>query len=198
MPSVWFTSSILSPRSTTPHRPCPQRIWQLYADLKAYRRAPHPASQAARRRGSKPSSREKPASSLPTGLLARLHANKSELLKALARREIPLHTNGSENDTRCQVTRLKISRRYAAIAAGTAAMPSSPSPKPAGSLQSRPGTIWVAGSPSQAPNHSQTRHLSMPRHPVTLHRTPVMAQGRTLAKGLSQPSSASHWPGLRQ
>ena len=42
-------------------------------------------------------------------LLARLHANKDELLMVLDRPEIPLHTNGSENDIRCQVTRRKIS-----------------------------------------------------------------------------------------
>ena len=41
-------------------------------------------------------------------LLARLHANKAELLTVLDRPEIPLHTNGSENDIRCQVTRRKI------------------------------------------------------------------------------------------
>jgi hypothetical protein len=42
-------------------------------------------------------------------LLARLHANKAELLMVLERPEIPLHNNGAENDIRCQVTRLKIS-----------------------------------------------------------------------------------------
>ena len=42
-------------------------------------------------------------------LLARLHANKAELLMVLDRPEIPLHTNGSENDTRCYVTRRKVS-----------------------------------------------------------------------------------------
>jgi hypothetical protein len=42
-------------------------------------------------------------------LLARLKANKSELLKVLDRPEIPLHTNSSENDIRCQVTKRKIS-----------------------------------------------------------------------------------------
>ncbi len=41
--------------------------------------------------------------------LVRLHANKAELLVVLDRPEIPLHTNGSENDIRCQVTRRKIS-----------------------------------------------------------------------------------------
>src|SRR4029077_3674707 len=42
-------------------------------------------------------------------LLKRLHANKAELLMVLERPEIPLHTNGSENDIRCQVTRRKVS-----------------------------------------------------------------------------------------
>ena len=37
-------------------------------------------------------------------LLARLHANKDALLVALERPDIPLHTNRSENDIRCQVT----------------------------------------------------------------------------------------------
>ncbi len=42
-------------------------------------------------------------------LLTRLRANKSELLRVLERPEIPLNTNGSENDIRCQVTKRKIS-----------------------------------------------------------------------------------------
>ncbi|TIQ43623.1 MAG: hypothetical protein E5X49_11195 [Mesorhizobium sp.] len=41
-------------------------------------------------------------------LLTRLHANKAELLTVLDRPEIPLHTNGSENNIRCQVIRRKI------------------------------------------------------------------------------------------
>jgi hypothetical protein len=42
-------------------------------------------------------------------LLMRLNANKPELLMVLDRPEIPLHTNGSENDIRCHVTRRKVS-----------------------------------------------------------------------------------------
>ena len=42
-------------------------------------------------------------------MLARLHANKAELLRVLDRPELPLHTNGSENDIRGYVTRRKIS-----------------------------------------------------------------------------------------
>ena len=42
-------------------------------------------------------------------LLKRLLANKAELLVVLDRPDIPLHTNGSENDIRCFVTKRKIS-----------------------------------------------------------------------------------------
>src|SRR5438270_12080096 len=42
-------------------------------------------------------------------LLQRLHANKPELLMVLDHPEIPLHTNGSENDIRCQVTKRQVS-----------------------------------------------------------------------------------------
>jgi hypothetical protein len=38
-----------------------------------------------------------------------LHANKPDLLRVLDHPEIPLHTNGSENDIRAQVTRRKVS-----------------------------------------------------------------------------------------
>jgi Transposase IS66 family len=42
-------------------------------------------------------------------LLKRLHKKKPELLMVLERPEIPLHTNGSENDVRSQVTRRQVS-----------------------------------------------------------------------------------------
>jgi hypothetical protein len=42
-------------------------------------------------------------------LLKRLLANKPELLVVLDRPDIPLHTNGSERDIRCHVTKRKIS-----------------------------------------------------------------------------------------
>ena len=41
-------------------------------------------------------------------LLARLHRRKDELLRVLQRPEIPLHTNGSENELRARVTKRKI------------------------------------------------------------------------------------------
>ena len=83
------------------------RIWRLYADLKAYRQAP--TSRRAgelRRRFSRIFSTMTGFATLDR-LLARLHAQKNDLLAVLERPEIPLHTNGSENDIRCQVTRRK-------------------------------------------------------------------------------------------
>src|ERR1700690_3095710 len=83
-------------------------IWQLYSDLKAYRCAP-----TAQRKADLEAEFDRIFTS-KTGfitldrLLARVHANKAELLKVLDRPEIPLHTNGSENDIRCHVTRRKV------------------------------------------------------------------------------------------
>jgi hypothetical protein len=84
-------------------------IWDFYADLKAYQLKP------SKRRASALRARFDRIFLRPTGfatldrLLARLHANKAELLMVLERPEIPLHTNSSENDIRCQVTRRKVS-----------------------------------------------------------------------------------------
>jgi Transposase IS66 family len=84
-------------------------IWWFYRDLKAYCRAP-----TARRRAELKARFDR-IFTCRTGfvmldrLLARLHANKAELLVVLDRPEVPLHTNGSENDIRCQVIRRKIS-----------------------------------------------------------------------------------------
>ena len=85
------------------------RIWRLYKDLKAYRQAP------TRRRARHLERRFDAIFSTETGfatldrLLARLRAQKDDLLMVLKRPDIPLHTNSSENDIRCQVTRRKIS-----------------------------------------------------------------------------------------
>jgi len=53
-------------------------------------------------------------------LLARLHRRKHELLRVLQRPEIPLHTNGSENDIRACVTKRKISGGTVSTAGRTA------------------------------------------------------------------------------
>jgi hypothetical protein len=95
------------------HRTAQQRmralIWRFYDDLKEYRAAP-----TARRRGQLRARFDR-IFHRRTGfvtldrLLARLHANKPELLRVLDRPEIPLHTNGSERDIRLHVTKRKIS-----------------------------------------------------------------------------------------
>jgi hypothetical protein len=84
-------------------------IWRFYRDLKAYRQHPISRRKAAlRARFDRIFTRNTGFVTLDR-LLARLHANKSELLLVLDRPEIPLHTNGSENDIRCQVTKRKVS-----------------------------------------------------------------------------------------
>jgi hypothetical protein len=86
-----------------------KQIWDLYADLKAYRRAPTPESKAELQARFDNIFTQKTGFVTLDRLLKRLHANKSELLMVLDRPEIPLHTNTSENDVRCHVTRRKIS-----------------------------------------------------------------------------------------
>ena len=84
-------------------------IWWFYTDLKAYCRAPDRRRKAAlKARFDRIFKRQTGFATLDR-LLARLHANKSELLRVLDYPQIPLHTNGSENDIRCQVTRRKVS-----------------------------------------------------------------------------------------
>jgi hypothetical protein len=84
-------------------------VWPFYRDLKAYCRAPSKQRKAALRvRFDRIFDRRTGFVTLDR-LLKRLHANKRELLMALDRPEIPLHTNGSENDVRCQVTKRKVS-----------------------------------------------------------------------------------------
>ena len=84
-------------------------IWKYYRALKAYRRRPTKRSKAVLL------ARFDRIFKLKTGfvtldrLLKRLYKKKPELLMVLERPEIPLHTNGSENDVRAQVTRRKVS-----------------------------------------------------------------------------------------
>ena len=84
-------------------------IWWLYRDLKAYCRDPTPQRESALRARFDWIFQRRTGFDILDRLLARLYANKPELLMVLERPEIPLHTNGSENDIRCHVTRRKIS-----------------------------------------------------------------------------------------
>ncbi len=84
-------------------------IWDFYADLKAYRLKPGKRRARALRARFERIFLGRTGFVTLDRLLARLHANQAELLMVLERPEIPLHTNGSENDIRCHVTRRKIS-----------------------------------------------------------------------------------------
>jgi len=98
---------------TDRHRAAQQKartlIWNFYADLKAYRTDPSKNRRLVLRARFDRIFRRRTGFVTLDRLLARLWANKAELLMVLERPEIPLHTNGSENDIRCQVTRRKVS-----------------------------------------------------------------------------------------
>jgi hypothetical protein len=84
-------------------------IWWFYRDLQAYQAEPTPQRKTALRARFNRIFKRRTGFATLDRLLERLYANKSELLLVLDRPEIPLHTNGSENDIRCQVIRRKIS-----------------------------------------------------------------------------------------
>jgi hypothetical protein len=84
-------------------------IWWFYADLKAYCTAPTARRRTELRTRFERIFRRRTGFATLDRLLLRLHANKAELLVALDRPDIPLHTNGSERDIRCQVIKRKIS-----------------------------------------------------------------------------------------
>jgi hypothetical protein len=84
-------------------------IWDFYAALKTCRANPEKSRRLALRARFDRIFRRRTGFVMLDRLLARLHANKAELLTVLDRPETPLNTNGSENDIRCQVTRRKVS-----------------------------------------------------------------------------------------
>ena len=84
-------------------------IWWFYADLKAYRLDPTQHRRRELRARFDRIFRRSTGFATLDRLLKRLHANKAELLRMLDHPRIPLHTNGSENDIRCQVTKRAVS-----------------------------------------------------------------------------------------
>ncbi len=84
-------------------------IWWLYADLKSYRTAPDPRRKTQLKARFDRIFKRRTGWATLDRLLQRLYANRAELLRVLDRPEIPLHTNGSENDIRAQVIRRRIS-----------------------------------------------------------------------------------------
>jgi hypothetical protein len=84
-------------------------VWSFYADLKAYKRQPDAAQQAALKQRFETIFTQHTGFATLNDLLRRLHRNKTELLLVLERPDVPLHTNGSEADLRDHVKKQKVS-----------------------------------------------------------------------------------------
>ena len=95
-------------------------IWWFYADLKAWAHDPCPRRAAALRARFDRIFTQRTDYVTLDRLLARLHRYESELLRVLEHSEIPLHTNGSENDIRACVIKRKISGGTMSTAGRTA------------------------------------------------------------------------------
>lgn len=85
------------------------QIWDLYADLKAYRITPDPALRPTLEARFDAIFTQRTSFETLNQTLKRLHTHKAELLLVLQRPDVVLHTNGSESDIRRFVTKRKIS-----------------------------------------------------------------------------------------
>ncbi len=85
------------------------QVWDFYRDLKVYKAAPDAAQILTFEARFDEIFTQRTQYATLNELLKRTHQRKEELLLVLRRPEIPLHTNGSENDIRCYVQKQKIS-----------------------------------------------------------------------------------------
>jgi hypothetical protein len=85
------------------------QIWELYADLKAFKADPEQWNKKELAQRFDQIFTHKTEFATLNQLLKRIHRNKAELMKVLERPEIPLHTNGSETDIRDYVKKRKVS-----------------------------------------------------------------------------------------
>jgi hypothetical protein len=85
------------------------KIWKLYADLKAYKENPIAENKIELEKRFDEIFLEKPSFITLNLALKRLYENKPELLLVLDRPEIPLHNNASESDIREYAKRRKVS-----------------------------------------------------------------------------------------
>jgi hypothetical protein len=86
-----------------------QELWQLYADLKAYKQSANPTQKSLLGARFDSLCQRKTCFAGLNQALKRLHRNRAELLLVLERPEIPLHNNLSEQDIRDYVTKRKVS-----------------------------------------------------------------------------------------
>ena len=84
-------------------------IWEIYAELKAYKLAPDEAKKAQIEARFDKLCTTKTCFVSLNQALRRMHRNKAELLLVLQRPDIPLHNNLSERDIRDYVKKRKIS-----------------------------------------------------------------------------------------
>lgn len=84
-------------------------IWDLYRELKRYKRHQCEGKAEELKKEFERIFTQKTSYQLLNQQLKRLCKHKSSLLRVLERPEIPIHTNGSENDLREHVKRRKIS-----------------------------------------------------------------------------------------
>jgi len=84
-------------------------IWEIYAELKAYKRAPDEEKKAKIDARFDKLCAAKTCFVSLNQALRRMHRNKAELLLVLERPDIPLHNNLSEGDIRDYVKKRKIS-----------------------------------------------------------------------------------------
>lgn len=95
------------------HREAQQRvrgdIWDLYADLKRYQRAPDLTQVPPLEARFDAIFTQRTAFETLNQMLKRLHGHRDKLLLVLKRPDIPLHTNSSENDIRGYVKWRKVS-----------------------------------------------------------------------------------------
>ncbi|WP_041395406.1 IS66 family transposase [Photobacterium profundum] len=84
-------------------------IWSFYKELKEYKKQPCDTKKSALSKEFDRLFTQKTRYELLNQQLKRLNKLKSSLLLVLERPEIPIHTNGSENDLREQVKRRKVS-----------------------------------------------------------------------------------------
>lgn len=85
------------------------QIWDLYADLKAYRLQPDASRIAELEARFTAIFAQRTDYATLNGILKRTYRRKEEMLLVLRRPEVPLHTNGSETDIRDYVKKRKIS-----------------------------------------------------------------------------------------
>ena len=86
-----------------------QRIWELYAGLKAYRQAPTMAAREALGKQFDELVAQRTDSPSIDGVLKGMAADRAQLLLVLERPEVPLHNNLSEGHIRDYVKKRKIS-----------------------------------------------------------------------------------------